>query len=146
MVDPSDVDTLDDIELAIAELRRLAEASGSVSETLKQIRVLAGDGPVPPGLHLLNAHLGKGQQVDWVFVIGLEDGYVPDFRAKTDAELQEEERSLLVMLRVPAMTRDHEADAVSTNVASGTGIPALGGPASAGVSDALDRYRGVPRA
>jgi DNA helicase-2/ATP-dependent DNA helicase PcrA len=56
------------------------------------------DSPVGPGVHLLNAHIGKGQEFDWVMVMGMEDGVVPDFRA-TDERAQEEElRTLHVML------------------------------------------------
>lgn len=51
-----------------------------------------------PGVHLLTGHVGKGQQFDWVLVIGAEDGSIPDFRAKTSTALQEEARILSVML------------------------------------------------
>jgi DNA helicase-2/ATP-dependent DNA helicase PcrA len=53
--------------------------------------------PCPPGLHLLNAHLGKGQQFDKVIVLGMEDGHIPDFRATTEDELREELSVLHVM-------------------------------------------------
>ena len=51
-----------------------------------------------PGAHLLTGHVGKGQQFDWVVVIGAEDGCIPDFRAKTEADIEEEARVLGVML------------------------------------------------
>jgi DNA helicase-2/ATP-dependent DNA helicase PcrA len=51
-----------------------------------------------PGLHLLNGHVGKGQQFDWVFVVGLEEGYLPDFRETTSEGRQEELRILSVMI------------------------------------------------
>jgi DNA helicase II / ATP-dependent DNA helicase PcrA len=51
-----------------------------------------------PGVHLLNAHLGKGQQFDWVILLGAEDGCIPDFRAKTPAAREEEARVLSVMI------------------------------------------------
>ena len=50
------------------------------------------------GVHLLNAHTGKGQQFDWVFVVGLEEGHLPPKRSSTGAALAEERRVLLVML------------------------------------------------
>jgi DNA helicase-2/ATP-dependent DNA helicase PcrA len=50
------------------------------------------------GVHLLTGHVGKGQQFDWVIVIGAEDGCIPDFRAKTPSELTEEARILSVMV------------------------------------------------
>jgi DNA helicase-2/ATP-dependent DNA helicase PcrA len=51
-----------------------------------------------PGVHLLTGHAGKGQQFDWVLVVGAEDGAIPDFRATAPDELQEEARILSVML------------------------------------------------
>ena len=51
-----------------------------------------------PGVHLLTGHLGKGQQFDWVIIVGAEDGCIPDFRAKTPAQMTEEARVLSVMI------------------------------------------------
>lgn len=51
-----------------------------------------------PGVHLLTGHVGKGQQFDWVVVIGAEDGAIPDFRAKTTEAVAEEARVLAVMI------------------------------------------------
>jgi DNA helicase-2/ATP-dependent DNA helicase PcrA len=50
------------------------------------------------GVHLLTGHVGKGQQFDWVVVIGVEEGCIPDFRAETAAALTEEARILSVMV------------------------------------------------
>lgn len=51
-----------------------------------------------PGVHLLTGHVGKGQQFDWVIVVGLEDGVIPDFRATSADDQTEEARVLSVML------------------------------------------------
>lgn len=51
-----------------------------------------------PGVHLLSGHVGKGQQFDWVVVVGAEDGNIPFFLAESDAEKLEEVRILSVML------------------------------------------------
>ncbi|GMA85877.1 hypothetical protein GCM10025868_11270 [Angustibacter aerolatus] len=51
-----------------------------------------------PGLHLLSSHLGKGQQFDWVLIVGAEDGVIPDWRSSTDAQVLEEARVLSVMV------------------------------------------------
>lgn len=51
-----------------------------------------------PGVHLLTGHVGKGQQFDWVVIVGLEDGVIPDFRATSSDEKIEEARVLSVML------------------------------------------------
>lgn len=50
------------------------------------------------GVHLLTGHNGKGQQFDWVVVVGAEEGTIPDFRATTPAEVHEEARVLSVMV------------------------------------------------
>lgn len=42
--------------------------------------------------------MGKGQQFDWVVVVGAEEGCIPDFRATSMAAIQEEARILSVML------------------------------------------------
>lgn len=51
-----------------------------------------------PGVHLLTGHVGKGQQFDWVMVVGAEDGCIPDFRATSPGAIREEARILSVML------------------------------------------------
>jgi DNA helicase II / ATP-dependent DNA helicase PcrA len=51
-----------------------------------------------PGVHLLTGHVGNGQQFDWVFVVGVEEDTIPDFRANTPAALTEESRILSVMV------------------------------------------------
>ncbi len=52
-----------------------------------------------PGVHLLTGHIGKGQQFDWVLIVGAEDGSIPDFRSTDDdALLQEEARIFAVMI------------------------------------------------
>lgn len=51
-----------------------------------------------PGAHLLSGHVGKGQQFDWVVIIGAEDRTLPFFRAETADEVLEEARILSVMM------------------------------------------------
>jgi DNA helicase-2/ATP-dependent DNA helicase PcrA len=51
-----------------------------------------------PGLHLLTGHAGKGQQFDWVVVVGLEADSIPMYHAKSEAALVEEARVLSVMI------------------------------------------------
>lgn len=52
-----------------------------------------------PGVHLLTGHAGKGQQFDWIVVVGLEEDTLPDFREKSTREgLAEEARILSVMM------------------------------------------------
>ncbi|WP_345311840.1 3'-5' exonuclease, partial [Kocuria gwangalliensis] len=87
----------------------LADALGWVLELLTQgltpagisKRVRVGDNSTlltKAGVHLLSGHAGKGQQFDWVIVVGLEDGNVPFFEAKSEEALLEEARVLSVMM------------------------------------------------
>ncbi len=54
------------------------------------------------GVHLLTGHAGKGQQFDWMVVIGLEEDYLPSYQARqagdNSAMMDEEARTLAVML------------------------------------------------
>lgn len=64
-------------------------------------RIKVGDGETlvtKPGVHVLNGHVGKGQQFDWAMVIGAEDGSIPFYLAKTADEQGEEVRILSVMI------------------------------------------------
>jgi DNA helicase-2/ATP-dependent DNA helicase PcrA len=65
-------------------------------------RIRVGDNATlltAPGAHLLTGHVGKGQQFDWVFVIGAEEGTIPDFRSQgNDEQIAEEARVLSVMI------------------------------------------------
>lgn len=52
-----------------------------------------------PGLHVLNGHNGKGQQFYYVVILGVEEGVIPDYRARNDdLKLKEEARILSVMV------------------------------------------------
>lgn len=51
-----------------------------------------------PGVHLLSGHAGKGQQFDWVIVVGMEDGTLPFYLATTDEAYVEEACVLSVMM------------------------------------------------
>ena len=112
-----------------ADRLALADALGWVLELLAQglrpaeisKRIRVGDNSTlltKPGVHLLSGHAGKGQQFDWVVVIGLEDGNVPFFEAKSDEALREEARVLSVM-----MSRARHGLILSHAVA----VPALNG-------------------
>ncbi len=74
-------------------------SDSSLAEVRSRVRI--GDTSTlltTPGAHLLTGHVGKGQQFDWVVVVGAEDGCIPDWRATTDEKQQEEARVLGVML------------------------------------------------
>jgi len=95
-VDPSDVDTIEQINHAFQQVA--AGMTGTVRAALDQFRTRNDDASVGAGVHLLNAHTGKGQQFDWVFIPGFEEKHLPDKRSTDGEALAEEERVLLVML------------------------------------------------
>lgn len=99
LVDSTDADTLDELVSACDALRTMVAEGVPVTDAIASCRVSpAPDAAVAPGLHFLTGHKGKGQEFDWVFVIGLEQGHVPDFRNVTGEALAEELRVLHVMV------------------------------------------------
>ncbi|RPK41743.1 ATP-dependent DNA helicase PcrA [Streptomyces sp. ADI92-24] len=97
-IDPGDVEVLEKATDALAEFEGLVAQAGTLAAAAAQLRVVNSEGAIEPGVHLLNAHTGKGQQFDWVFVPGLEDFHIPGNRATTREQLREELRVVLVML------------------------------------------------
>ena len=99
-IDPADAETHDEIASACAALQDFVDAGASVAEAVAKCRAAPTrpDRAVPPGVHVLTGHLGKGQEFDWVVVVGLEKGHVPDFRNTSGPELEEELRVLHVMV------------------------------------------------
>lgn len=97
-IDPSDVDTMEQATNALAEFEGLANQAGSLAAAAAQLRIVEEGSAIEPDVHLLNAHTGKGQQFDWVFVPGFEDWHIPDGRADTAEQLAEELRVVLVMV------------------------------------------------
>lgn len=95
-VDPADVDTRELIDDAFDTLDQSDAATAKAAVRL--IRTSDPKQAIGPGVHLLNAHTGKGQQFDWVFVVGLEEGHLPGRRNSEGDALAEEQRVLLVML------------------------------------------------
>lgn len=98
---PEDGELLDDLEDALATAAEAIDAGTDLHEWVMRCReVPPRDAPVGPGIHLLTAHSGKGQQFDWVVALGLEEGVLPDFREveKGTTALNEELRVLHVMI------------------------------------------------
>ncbi|MGQ4553449.1 UvrD-helicase domain-containing protein [Dermabacteraceae bacterium CCM 9519] len=68
-------------------------------EIRTRIKIGNGDTLVSkPGVHVLNGHVGKGQQFDWVMIVGAEDESIPFYLAKTEEAQREEARILSVMI------------------------------------------------
>ncbi len=96
-LESSDVDGLDEVAGACEALGELIAHGRTLRGAVGTCRKAPPlDRPVAPGIHLLNGHIGKGQEFDWVVVMGLEAGHIPDFRAKTEADTREELRVLHV--------------------------------------------------
>ncbi|MGI8408172.1 MAG: UvrD-helicase domain-containing protein, partial [Actinomycetota bacterium] len=94
-----DPELLDDLVAALESLAEMTRQGASLEQAINQCRQAPpSDAPIPPGLHLLTGHGGKGQQFDWVFVVGLEEGHIPDFRQTSPAQVEEELRVLHVMI------------------------------------------------
>lgn len=85
-----------DIEDALDAISRTG--ASTFTAAMRSVRNLDDERPVHAGVHLLNAHRGKGHQFDWVVVLGLEERHLPDGRATGEEALREEEQILLVML------------------------------------------------
>ncbi|MFC9973875.1 UvrD-helicase domain-containing protein [Spirillospora sp. NPDC127200] len=97
-IEPADVESRDLAIEALADFADLAWKSGSLAAAAAQLRTSGEGRAIGPGVHILNAHTGKGQQFDWVFVPGLEGGHIPSFQAETAEQIEEELRVLLVIL------------------------------------------------
>lgn len=101
-IDPlelQDPSTYEGLVQGCAWIHDLAGEGISKSEITQRIK--AGENETllsAPGLHLVTGHAGKGQQFDWVIVMGLEQGSIPSFQAKTEPALIEESRVLSVMI------------------------------------------------
>lgn len=95
-IDPADVDARELVDDAFDTLEQ-SEAT-TARAAVRSIRTADPKRAVGPGVHLLNAHTGKGQQFDWAIVVGLEEGHLPGKRNSHGDALDEEQRVLLVML------------------------------------------------
>jgi DNA helicase-2/ATP-dependent DNA helicase PcrA len=99
LIEPADSDTLDELANACEALREMVANGIGLLDAVASCRALGeSDAAVGPGVHLLTGHKGKGQEFDWVFVLGLEGGHVPDFRSTTEEAVAEELRVLHVMV------------------------------------------------
>lgn len=68
-----------------------------ISEIKSNIKVRKTRGALATdsGIHCLTGHAGKGQQFDWVFIVGFEQGTMPFYKAE---DKNEEARILSVMI------------------------------------------------
>lgn len=95
----ADVDILKGTVDALGWVHDLLNSSISPQDIRSRIKI--GDASTlitSAGVHLLSGHAGKGQQFDWVFVVGVEEDFIPFSMATTPAEITEEARVLSVMI------------------------------------------------
>lgn len=96
-IDPTDAELLDQLQEAhaiLGELISTISLDGAIERCANRRSATA----VPSGIHVLTGHQGKGQQFDWVFIVGLEEGVVPHYKADTSDKIAEEKRLLRVMV------------------------------------------------
>lgn len=99
-VDSADLDALDELEEVFESINELLKEM-PLAEIIGGIRLSSSpDSPVGPGLHLLNGHVGKGQEFGKVFIVGLEEAFLPHYAAiksRDPAKINEELSVLHVM-------------------------------------------------
>lgn len=94
---PADVDGIAEVHEACEQLMQHADRNASLFDLMNRLRDTTTSA-ITAGAHVLNAHVGKGQQFDWVVVMGLEEGHVPSAYSTTPSKILEDQRILLVML------------------------------------------------
>ena len=98
-IESADAETLNELASALDAIGKLVEDGATVEDAVRSCRSSSAPGePVIPGLHVLTGHKGKGQEFDWVVIVGLENGHIPAWQSKTDDEIAEELRVLHVMV------------------------------------------------
>lgn len=96
-LEDDDAAILDELSEVADVLQDLVQET-PLSEVVAGLRIASDPAsPAGPGLHLLNGHVGKGQQFDRVVILGLEDGHIPYYKAKTNEERKDELSVLHVM-------------------------------------------------
>jgi len=95
----ADVDVLKGTVDALGWVDDLLSASVAPRDIRDRIKI--GDSSTlitSAGVHLLSGHVGKGQQFDWVVVVGVEEDFIPFSLAVTPEAVTEEARVLSVMI------------------------------------------------
>ncbi|HEX3151376.1 MAG TPA: ATP-dependent helicase [Gemmataceae bacterium] len=72
--------------------------SHTVGTFLSQVALGTTQQPNQTGVALLTVHSAKGMEFEVVFVIGMNEGTFPDYRAKRPAEMAEERRNAFVAI------------------------------------------------
>ncbi len=98
--EPSQLAILQDLEVLSTEwehyLRKSPGSSATLSGFLASMALGTTHQCQHEGVALLTVHSAKGLEFDVVFIVGLNEGVFPDYRAKTTEALDEERRNLFV--------------------------------------------------
>lgn len=93
-----DIDLVSEVRAAFDILAEHLDGGIGFDQVIDECRASGSrEQPVGAGLHLLNGHVGKGQQFDWVVILGAEQGHIPWFSAYDEDEIAEERRLFGVM-------------------------------------------------
>ncbi len=96
---PLDLETRRDLHEAIIRCNARLRDGEAPEEVLESIKIGSRETILEkPGVHLLTGHAGKGQQFDWVVVVGAEEGSIPHYRANSKEDVLDEAKILSVMV------------------------------------------------
>lgn len=101
-----DLDSQDELTEAFDTIGELI-AEMPLADIVSGIRISSSpEDPVGPGLHLLNGHVGKGQQFDRVIIVGLEEAFLPHYRAMKSGRAEDIEAELAVLHVMASRARE----------------------------------------
>lgn len=105
-IDDLDLDSQDELNEAFDTIGELV-AEMPLDDIVGGIRISSSpEDPVGPGLHLLNGHVCKGQQFDRVVIVGLEEAFLPHFRAMKSGRAEDLDAELAVLHVMASRARE----------------------------------------
>lgn len=105
-IDSIDLDSLDELIEVFDTIGDLV-SERPLAEIIAGIRISSTpEDPVGPGLHLLNGHIGKGQQFDRVIIVGLEEAFLPHYSAIKSGQPEDIDSELAVLHVMASRARE----------------------------------------
>ncbi|WP_195210236.1 UvrD-helicase domain-containing protein [Actinomarinicola tropica] len=105
-IDDLDLDSQDELNEVFDTIGELV-VEMSLADIVSGIRISSSpEDPVGPGLHLLNGHVGKGQQFDRVIIVGLEEAFLPHYRAMKSGRAEDLDAELAVLHVMASRARE----------------------------------------
>lgn len=105
-IDSADLDSQDELHEVFDTIGELISEI-PLAEIVGGIRLSSSpEDPVGPGLHLLNGHVGKGQQFDRVIIVGLEEAFLPHYFAMKSGRQEDMEAELAVLPVMASRARE----------------------------------------